>query len=224
MSLENNGIFENITQERERKAFIYTGGDIYPDLITEHPKGDDLCIAADSGYDNAVELGERTEIFIGDMDSLGARTLPADTEVIKLNPEKDLTDTQAAVELAISRGVYDIVIVGGIGSRLDHTVSNLYILEDMFLRHVHAIIVNGKNRVRYINSTSTLIGRSAYKYLSVIAADSTVKGVCIDGCKYPLKNDKINRRLQFAVSNEIEGNCALISVRKGGIFIIESID
>jgi hypothetical protein len=41
------------------RAFIYVGGEIYPDNITEHPKGDDLCIAADSGYYNAEKLGEK---------------------------------------------------------------------------------------------------------------------------------------------------------------------
>jgi hypothetical protein len=28
------------------RAYIYTGGEIYPDNITEHPKGEDLVIAA----------------------------------------------------------------------------------------------------------------------------------------------------------------------------------
>lgn len=211
-------------EEKLKRAFIYTGGNIYPELITEHPKGDDLRIAADSGYNNAARLGEKTDIFIGDMDSSGAVSLPQSTEVITLNPEKDLTDTQAAVELAIERGCRDLIIVGGIGTRLDHTVSNMYILEDLYLRGVYAVMVNGKNRVRYIRGTSTLIARSAYRYVSVIAADEKVKGVDIEGCKYPLKNARLSRRLQFAVSNEITENCCLISVRRGGIFIIESVD
>lgn len=211
-------------EEKLKRAFIYTGGNIYPELITEHPKGDDLRIAADSGYNNAARLGEKADIFIGDMDSSGAVSLPQSTEVITLNPEKDLTDTQAAVELAIERGCRDLIIVGGIGTRLDHTVSNMYILEDLYLRGVYAVMVNGKNRVRYIRGTSTLIARSAYRYVSVIAADEKVKGVDIEGCKYPLKNARLDRRLQFAVSNEITENCCLISVRRGGIFIVESID
>lgn len=207
-----------------KRAFIYTGGDVYPEQITEHPKGNDLRIAADSGYNNAARLGERIDIFVGDMDSVGAVSLPKSTEVVTLNPEKDLTDTQAAVELAIDRGCRDIIIIGGIGTRLDHTVSNMYILEDMHRRGIYALLVNGKNRVRYINSTSALIAKSQYKYISVIAADAAVKGVDIDGCKYPLKNARLDRALQFAVSNEISEGCCLISVRRGGVFIIESMD
>ena len=85
-------------------------------------------------------------------------------------------------------------------------------------------IVNGYNRARYVRDTTTLIGSSHYKYLSVICADERARGVSIEGCKYPLKNTTLNRRFQFAVSNEIIKNCALISVRRGGIFIIESND
>ena len=53
------------------RAFIYVGGDINPDMITEHPKGDDITVAADSGYENAKRLGERVDLFVGDMDSYG---------------------------------------------------------------------------------------------------------------------------------------------------------
>ena len=46
------------------KAFIYVGGEIFPENITEHPKARDLCIAADSGFANARTLGERVDIVL----------------------------------------------------------------------------------------------------------------------------------------------------------------
>ena len=96
------------------------------------------------------------------------------------------------------------------------------ILRSLFEKRIRAEISDGRNRVRYIKNTNEVIVRSPYKYLSVIADDEVVKGVDIEGCKYPLKNAKLNRNHQFAVSNEIVGNCALVSVKKGGLFIIES--
>jgi thiamine pyrophosphokinase len=68
------------------------------------------------------------------------------------------------------------------------------------------------------------VGKSGFKYLSLIAADDTVKGVSIEGGKYPLNNAKLSKKFQYAVSNEIVGNCALISVKRGGLFVIESTD
>jgi thiamine pyrophosphokinase len=103
-------------------------------------------------------------------------------------------------------------------------MSNLSLLEELSAQNIYAIIDDGANRVRFIRNSSALIGRSHYKYLSVLAADDKVKGVDIDGCKYNLKNAVITRRDQYGVSNEITGNCALIAVKKGGVYIVESRD
>ncbi|MBE6667733.1 MAG: thiamine diphosphokinase [Ruminococcaceae bacterium] len=204
------------------KAFIYTGGIINTQNITEHPKGDDLVIAADSGYDNAKALGEKPNILLGDMDSIKSKSLPEDIETLKVPAEKDFTDTQLAVDTAIKRGAREIVIIGGLDGRLDHTLSNLAILEDLYKRGIFAHITNGYNRVRFLNSTSTLLPKSGFGYFGLLCFSEKAKGVSIEGAKYPLKNAKIERTFQFAVSNEIVGNCALISVRKGAFYIVES--
>ena len=206
------------------KAFIYTGGAILPSNITEHPKGDDLRIAADSGYENAVTLGERVDLLLGDFDSLKITEFPQGVEQIRVPAEKDFTDTQLAVDTALKKGADEICIVGGLDGRLDHTLSNLAILEDLSAKRIHATITNGYNRVRYIESTSTLIPKSGYRYLSLLCLSEKAKGVSVEGCKYPLKNATLTRTFQYAVSNEVDGNCALISAKKGGVYIIESKD
>ena len=206
------------------RAFIYTGGAICPEMITERPKAEDICIAADAGYHNAKALGERVDVLIGDFDSIGDVPRDEGMEIKQVPAEKDLTDTQIALEIAIGKGAEQVVIIGGLSGRLDHTLSNLAILEDMHERHIYCYITDGRNRAHFIRSTSTLIARSGFKYLSLIAADEVVKGVTVEGCKYPLKKAVIRRRLQFAVSNEITGNVAFIAVKKGGLFIVESRD
>ena len=207
------------------KAFIYTGGAIFPERITERPKAGDLCIAADSGYRHAQAMGVRVDVLLGDFDSLGEpKDVDERTELLRVPAEKDFTDTQLAVETAIERGADDIVIIGGLGGRLDHTLSNLAILEDLAARNVFAVITDGQNRVRYLDSTSTLIAHSSFRYLSLIAASERAKGVSVEGCRYPLKNATLSRRMQYAVSNEITGNCALVSVRRGALYILESAD
>ena len=206
------------------RAYIYTGGEIDPARITEHPKGEELVIAADSGWHNALALGEKPSVLLGDFDSIGLEELPKGVEILQVPAEKDLTDTQLAVDLALSRGATEIVIVGGLSGRLDHTLSNLAILERLDALHVHAHITDGKSRARFLRNGSTLIPRGAFRYLSLLCADPFCKGVEIDGVKYPLKNAKLTRLQQYAVSNEIIGNCAFISVRKGGLWVIESAE
>ena len=204
------------------KAFIFTGGSIRKENITETPDAEDIIIAADSGYNNAREMGMVPHLLVGDFDSLGKKNIPSGLKTVELPEEKDVTDTQVAIDAAIENGASQIVIIGGLDGRLDHTLSNLALLRFLFEKNIYAVITDGVNRVRYIKSTSTLLARSRFKYFSIIADDEKVKGVDIEGGKYPLKNGTIFRNHQFAVSNEITGNCALIAVKKGGIFIVES--
>ena len=101
------------------RALIYTGGAIDPARITEHPKGDDLLIAADSGYENAKALGVSPTVLLGDFDSLGEEKLkkiPNGIEILRVPAEKDRTDTQLAVDVALVRGAGEIVIIGGLGN------------------------------------------------------------------------------------------------------------
>ncbi len=206
------------------RGFIYTGGNILAENITEHPRKEDLSIAADSGYINARALGERVDILVGDLDSIGGVSVPDSIERVTLPAEKDDTDTQAAVGIALERGCNEIIIVGGVGTRLDHSMSNLGILEALRENGIYGYITNGYNRIHYIENDSILIAKSDYKYLSVIAADKACRDVSVDGCKYPMKKKRLLRGMQFAVSNEICGNVALVSVRRGAIYVIESRD
>lgn len=210
------------------RAFIFMGGKICPESIHERPSGDDIVIAADGGYRNAESLGISVSYLVGDFDSFPGGepegSVPHSVEIIRVPAEKDATDTQLAVALALEKGADEILLFGGLGGRLDHTLSSLSILESLDKSRIRAVMTDGQNRVRFIRSTSYLIARSEYRYLSLIAVDETVKGVSVEGCKYPLKNAKLERGFQYAVSNELTGNCALISVKKGGIYIIESRD
>lgn len=210
------------------KAFIYVGGSVYPDNITEHPKSDDICIAADIGAENAKILGDIPDIIVGDFDSSKLEILKKDfpkAEITVVPAEKDFTDSELAIETAIRKGATEIVIIGGLDGRLDHTLTNISLLESLSKSGIYVIITNGKNRLRYIESTSTLIPKSHFKYLSLIPQTDKIKGVTILGCKYPLENATLKKDSHgLTVSNEITENCAFIAVKKGGLLIVESSD
>ena len=207
------------------KSYILTGGFIHPENIHISPAKDDLVIAADSGLLHAAALGLSPAIVVGDYDSLGhAPKVDAGVEVITVPAEKDETDTQLAVQGALARGADEIHILGGLSGRLDHTLSNLSILEELANQKVRAMIEDGQNRVRLLRNDSTILPRSGYTYVSLLALDPVVRGVELDGVKYPLKGAKLTRSLGYAVSNEITGNCCFIAVRRGAIWIVESRD
>ena len=209
-----------------KKAFIYTGGTVFDEYVIEKPEAGDLVIAADAGYLTARRLGITPDVVLGDFDTLGEANIPEGVECLRVPREKDDTDTQLAVSVALERGAKDIVIVGGMSGRIDHTLSTLAILEMLWERKegINATVTDGKNRARFIRNSGVILLRSHYRYFSLIAADAVVKGITLEGCKYPLKNGRIQRTHQWAVSNEIIGNCALIEIKRGGVWVIESLD
>lgn len=207
------------------RAFLYTGGEVAVDRITESPTKEDLVIAADAGWRTAMACHAYPSVLLGDFDSLGEPSVPESVELIRVPAEKDLTDTQLAVDYALSKGVDEIVIVGGLEGRLDHTLSTLAILEELDRKQIHAVVTSGRNRARFLRNNGTILPRTPYfHYFSILVADPKVKGITVEGAKYPLQNATLTRERQYAVSNEIEGNCVLIEIRKGGAWIIESAD
>ena len=65
------------------RAFIYTGGEIFADGITERPEENDLILAADAGYLNAKKFGIVPHLLLGDFDSLGEPEVADGVELLR---------------------------------------------------------------------------------------------------------------------------------------------
>lgn len=94
-----------------------------------------LFIAADSGLRIAEDAGVKPDWIIGDMDSLDDPSrLAAYPQqcVIRMQHDKDFTDTEAAFSLAVEKGCKEILIIGGGGGRIDH----LFGIRSLFERDV----------------------------------------------------------------------------------------
>ena len=215
-------------------AYIFTGGQVFADslaeLVPEIPEGS-LVIAADSGYNNAKKLGAKPDMLLGDLDSLDRTGLGAheldELEKLIVPSIKDDTDTQLAVDTALERGAESIVLIGGLGGRLDHTLSTVFLLEYIADKGAGALVTDGRNRARLMKSTGgrqTLRVERGYKYLSLVSLTDTCEGVTVSGVFYPLWDARLVRSYSYAVSNEITADFAEISLRRGTLLVIESRD
>ncbi len=209
-------------------AYVFCGGEFFADNY--YPASPcDFSVAADSGMYTALVMGIVPDLFIGDFDSFDlSRLSPEKRELVKAVPtmtypaKKDLTDSMIAINVAIEKGADNIIIYGALGGRLDHTLSNVLILRHLRRNGIKALINNGKNTVRYIENESITVEKQ-YKYISLIALAQDARGVSISGAEYSLDNAVIEAdRPYYAVSNRIvEKNCR-ISVKDGGLMVVES--
>ncbi len=177
----------------------------------------EFIIAADKGYETLKKSNAHIDIAIGDFDSLGY--IPRDVNVIKLNVEKDDTDTMSAVRYALENGAEEIALIGGIGGRLDHTIANMQTLCFIVSNGAKGLLMDENNEI-----TALLPGkyefpkRKGYS-LSTFSMTDKVTGLCEKGVKYPLDNEVLRNRFPLGVSNEIIEESAFISFESGILFV-----
>lgn len=218
----------------KRKCIIFTGGTpIYSLGFDKDEFKDCFIIVADSGTSQLERLNGdgfelSADVLLGDMDSFDkekALKLLSSAEFLSFPPEKDYTDTQLALECAVSRGYKDILIVGGTGNRADHYLANLALLRKSAFDGIKLKISDGKNRITYCkNGKATIKKDRRFKYFSVIPDGEDLYGVTISGAKYPLWDARIKRDLPVSVSNEIIASECEITATKGCFFLIVCSD
>lgn len=199
---------------------IFTGGRCETHLLSADELRADLVIAADSGWLTAQKCGVRPDLIVGDFDSSPIPDAGEAAEILRVPAEKDDTDTTLACNIAIDRGAREILIVGGTGGRLDHTLSNIFLLENIHRRGIRLAITDGVNRARLIENESVTLPASRFTYFSLFSLGNSC--ITLTGCKYPLCSAPLARTDLYAVSNEITAAAAQITVSGDAVLLIES--
>ncbi|MCM1114753.1 MAG: thiamine diphosphokinase [Clostridium sp.] len=182
---------------------------------------DSYVICADSGYLKCKAQGIKPDLIIGDFDS---SAVPDEgCELIKLSPRKDDSDTFHCIQVAVQRGYNDITILGGIGSRLDHTYSNILSVLYCFENHIKCSLVNANNYIT-IEEGAIELHRNEFKYFSLYALFEKCEGLSIAGAEYNLDNVDLLPSSQLNQSNEFKDDVVRIEIKKGKIILIRSND
>ncbi len=204
------------TMNDRKTALVITGGycnvEAAKNLL---PESVDLKIAADSGYMTAKKLGITPDITMGDFDSYKDK-LPPEMNTLRVACEKDVTDTMLACEYAKDNGCRYITIVGGTGGRIDHSISNVFYLEDLRRQGIRVKLTDGENTVQVILDETVTV-KADGGYFSIFALDQCT--VTEYGCKYPLNNATLVRQRPYAVSNEVEGDYAVIKIEGAALLV-----
>ncbi|HCQ89985.1 MAG TPA: thiamine diphosphokinase, partial [Clostridium sp.] len=119
-------------------------------------------IAADSGANCLYKYRIIPKILLGDFDSIDKEVLnyfKDKTEILTVPSEKDFTDTELALNMAIDLKAEDIVFLGCTGSRMDHFLGNLCVLYKALEKNIKASIVDENNSITMINTPTIIRGK-----------------------------------------------------------------
>jgi thiamine pyrophosphokinase len=221
------------------RAIVVAGGDA-PDraaLDVAWPGWDrpcDLVVAADRGALTAIALGLRPDIVVGDVDSLPAadaeRLAAAGVPFARVPAEKDETDTELAILVAVERGADALSILGALGGpRVDHALANVALLAHPALAGRGAVILDGRSRIRLLAAGGeapaalALPGRIG-DTVSLIPVGGPARGVVTRGLAYPLDGADLPAGPARGVSNARTATDASVGIRGGLLLVVEIAD
>lgn len=189
-----------------------------------------MIMAADSGMDFLYRNHLTPDIIVGDFDSVDHDALDffredKRIEFCRLDPVKDDTDTEYAIRDALSRGITQLTIIGGTGSRLDHVLGNISLLGIGLEENVEIELVDEHNRVRMIDKPLSIRRDEQFgRFVSLIPYTGNVEHVTLTGFKYTLDDYTMGGFNSLGVSNEIKEEVAHIEFSSGILLVIESVD
>lgn len=210
------------------KAVVFAGGAVSDySMLPVRIDDADCIICADSGIVHCNLMKLKADMWVGDFDSsdfeeFSKLNAAKDAEVIRLNPMKDDTDTEFALDLAVKRGYKEIILIGGVGTRLDHSLANVFLMEKYFKLGVNLTIVNENNIFNLSCNSTVTLRRSRMKYVSLLPLETVT--VTNSGFLYPLNNELLYRYSSRGISNELTEEFGTITISGGCAVIIESVD
>ncbi|MBQ6152683.1 MAG: thiamine diphosphokinase [Ruminococcus sp.] len=183
------------------------------------PQKGDLVIAADRGYLRLEEKGITPDILVADFDSMKEDPLFENT--VRLNVRKDFTDVACAVDIGFEKGYDQFVVYGGAGGKLDHSLANVQLCQDILRRGGEAVFYGDNESFTVIRSSFHFEKRDQGR-LSVFSVTDQCEGVRISGASYEADGITLyrNQSPTLGVSNAFVNKEVSISVESGELLII----
>lgn len=210
------------------KCVIIANGDLeYTSEITKTIKNAQLIISADGGARHLRALNILPHVIIGDFDSIHKKDYTffqkKQVKIINFPLKKDYTDTQLCVSYALEHEASDITLFGVTGSRVDHTIANIFLLKRVAELNIPARIINRHNEIYIVTNHLELKGHPK-ELLSIIPVTPDVTGVTLTGLEYPLHNAHMKMGESLGISNVFNEAIASISIASGMVIVTKSKD
>ena len=203
------------------RAVIFANGVIsHPTALLPLVSRQDWIMAANGGFMHCLDLGLVPHVIVGDLDSLPKsvreKISHQKIEVFRHPPEKDQTDLELAVGLALEKNADPIFLIGTAGGRWDMTLAN-FLLPAVFGKNAERIrLLDPPNEARLLMpGREYSIAGSPGDLVSLIPISEKAEGVYLDGLKYPLNNHTILLGSTLGVSNELAAPEAKIRFSAG---------
>ncbi len=219
-----------------RHIWIITGGRVDVNWLRNlslDQTEENIIVAADKGLLYADQAEMPVQYILGDFDSLPPEILTkyrnSAVPIETFPPEKDYTDTHLALLWAMEQGADKITMIGGLGSRFDHSFANVGLLSMLLSQGIQGEILDPHNRIFMMDKAHSGIlkmkkNHKDKEFISLIPYTEKVTGITLTGFKYPLQNETLTLGISLGISNELVEEEGTIQVEDGILMVSVSRD
>jgi thiamine pyrophosphokinase len=188
--------------------------------------GIDLVVAADGGARHAAALGRRIDRWVGDGDSLGAAGLAelrAAGVPVELAPvDKDESDTELAIGVALDAAAARVTILGALGgARVDHSLANVWLLAHPGLEGRATCLLDAAARIRLLSTGGHDLGGRVGDVVSLFPFGGDAAGLTTQGLRFALADDRLRLGSTRGLSNVRDAAEASLTVGTGRVLVVE---
>jgi thiamine pyrophosphokinase len=166
----------------------------------------DFVIGVDRAAYWLITHGIVPRVAIGDFDSVNRKEF---LEIKKKVPtikhysaEKDFTDTELAIQYAVRQKPSEIIIYGGNGTRMDHVLGTIFLLERCIKKGIRVVFRDKTNDITLLGRGRTILQRRVgYRYVSFLAISKIIV-ITLKNFKYNISHTTIHRGQTLGISNE----------------------
>ena len=199
-----------------KKAIIFFSGrlnikaDYYREL--DYKNYDIYC--ADGGGNHTYNLGIIPKLILGDLDSISKEAIyyyeNIKVKFEKFPASKDFTDGELILE-KITSNYDEVLILGGLGGRTDHFLTNLNLLE----RYQNIIYEDENEKIFWVKKNMKIEDKKG-NTISFIPL-TLIEALTLEGFSYDLNKVDIPRSSSICMSNIINNDNVLIKYKNGSL-------
>jgi thiamine pyrophosphokinase len=185
---------------------------------------DAFIIAADGGGRHCLRLGLKPKVVIGDFDSLSTAEIAAlektGAELLRYPADKDQTDLELALELALARGAQRVKLYGLLGGRWDMSFANLLLLAAPRYDPLQLSVLSAANEIHILRGGESLALSGALgDTISAIPVHGPASGLSYQGMQWPLENADLPAGTPRGVSNRLTAPQAQVRLEQGRLLL-----
>lgn len=139
--------------------------------------------------------------------------------MITANWHKDETDFELALSTAIDEGCDEVLVAGGFGGRIDHTLGNIQNMVDFYRRGLPVTMKDERNMLTVLENGSVRIPAEKGMNLSILAFTENAVVTAL-GVEWPLEDYHMRSDRPLGVSNFVTADHAEVTVKSGTVLIM----